>query len=341
MSDTSLMDPPAVAAPESPRPAAPAGPLADLILARLLPAKASVAPKKLRDDVGSTVRPAPPAERFGEILTDLRGSGLVTAKGQQLTAAGRTRALAYLGITELPTKANWGTVKAKYLVPKALGLSASSEEDAKTFGDAKKLAPLLLKRTLGLPVGTGSSLNDVFEAIACRVLGYPDHAKLKALLPHLLGKAIGSDEPVDMTGAPDLVPRVLLHAPKGGLEGLRAVALARLTSADTRPAPADPEPFDLEAFAHTVLKVARTSPTGWFGDNKVFIGHVWRQVADEPRFAPLGLTGFKEKLIEAHRDNRLTLSRADLVQVMDPADVRESETAHLNAVFHFILVEKP
>jgi hypothetical protein len=36
----------------------------------------------------------------------------------------------------------------------------------------------------------------------------------------------------------------------------------------------------------------------------------------------------------------LTLSRADLVQIMDPTDVAESETHYRNAVFHFILVDK-
>ena len=329
MPDPALMDPPAVTSP-----APPDGPLGGLILARLLPAKASVPPKKLRDDLSPLFRRAPSAEGIGEALAALRLVGLVTPKGQQLTTAGRTRALAYLGTTELPPKANWGTVKAKYLVPKALGLSPAA-------CDAKKLAPLLLKRALGLPVGTGSSLGAVFEAIACRELGYPDCAKLKDLIPHLLGKAIGSGEPLDMKAAVNVVPRVLLDAPKSGMEGLRAVALAALTNTDTREPVADPEPFDLEMFANTVMKVARTSPTGRFGDNKVFISHVWRQVAEESPFAPLGLTGFKEKLVEASRENLLTLSRADLVQVMDPADVRESETAYLNAVFHFILVEKP
>jgi hypothetical protein len=120
------------------------------------------------------------------------------------------------------------------------------------------------------------------------------------------------------------------------MEGLRAVALAALTTANAIP----DEPFDLDTFANTVKAVARTCPTGRFGDNKVFISHVWRQLQDQPQIAPLGLAGFKQKLVEANRENLLTLSRADLVQLMDPADVRESETAYLNAAFHFILVEK-
>jgi hypothetical protein len=335
VSDAALMNPPAITSLATSNDL-----LADLILARLLPAKSSVSPKKLRDDLSPLFQQALSVERIGETLEALRARELVIPKGQQLTAAGRTWAMAYLGIAELPPKANWGTVKAKYLVPKALRLSATSESDVKTCGDAKKLAPLLLKRVLGLPVGTGNSLGAAFEAIACRELGYRDHTKLKDLIPHLLGKAIGSGEPIGMKEAEKVVPRVLLDAPKAGMEGLRAVALVGLANtAPPRPV-ANLEAFDLESFANTVKSVARTSPTGRFGDNKVFINHVWRQVEDEPRFAPLGLAGFKEKLVEANRENLLTLSRADLVQVMDLVDVRESETAYLNAVYHFILVEK-
>jgi hypothetical protein len=101
-----------------------------------------------------------------------------------------------------------------------------------------------------------------------------------------------------------------------------------------------PEEFDLAAFARTVQAAARDCPTGRFGDNKVFINHVWRRLSEEPRFAGMNLNEFKRRLTEANTANMLTLSRADLVSVMDPEDVRESETPYLNAVFHFILIER-
>jgi len=314
--------------------------LNDLILARLLPAKRSISPKKLRDDLSPLFRQAPSAESIAETLSALRAAELLIPKGQQLTTAGRIRAMAYLGIAELPPKANWGTVKAKYLIPKALRLSPTSESDIKTFGDANKLASLLLKRGLGLPVGTGTSLGSVFEAIACRELGYPDHAKLKDLIPHLLGKAIGSNDPIKIKDALKVVPRVLLDAPKSGMEGLRAVALVGFTSPALPQPIVNLEPFDLEEFANTVKAVAWRSPTGWFGDNKVFISHVWRQVEDEPQFATLGLTGFKEKLVEANRENLLTLSRADMNEELPPDDLDEAETTYQNTVFHFVLMER-
>ncbi len=348
MSDPALMDPAVETTPPAaettPPPTGPTGPLADLILVRLLPATKSVPPKKLREDVAPLFHTPPSDEQVAETLTALRSSGLLTPKGQLSTATGRARALEYLGVSELPPRANWGMMKARYLVPKALGLSANAEDTAKVVGDANKLAPLLLKRKLGLPVGTGTTLNAVFEAITCRELGFPDHVTLKSLIPVLLGKAIEGDGPIEAKDAEKVVPRVLLGAKQGGMNGLREVALTGWIGGDeapkSEPTATPAEPFDLEGFANTVKSEARRCPTGRFGDNKVFINHVWGQLKDEPRFAPLGLDGFKEKLVEAHRQDLLTLSRADLVQLMDPADVRESETAYLNAVFHFVLVEK-
>ena len=95
-------------------------------------------------------------------------------------------------------------------------------------------------------------------------------------------------------------------------------------------------PLSLEEFARRVVQAARTSPTGWFGDNKVFIAHVWRALHDDPAFQEMDLSAFKRRLTEANHARLLDLSRADLVEAMDPDDVRGSETLHLGASFHFI-----
>ena len=63
--------------------------------------------------------------------------------------------------------------------------------------------------------------------------------------------------------------------------------------------------------------------------------------SDRPTFLRLTLTEFKLRLIDANSHNLLHLSRADLVQAMDPQLVAESETAYLNATFHFVLLEGP
>ena len=126
----------------------------------------------------------------------------------------------------------------------------------------------------------------------------------------------------------------MLGSTKAGIEGFRALVLNG-THKDS--VAAEPKP-ELVAFAERVTASAKTCPTGWSGEDFVFISHVWRHVQSE--FSTLDLAGFKMKLIAANRARLLTLSRADLVQAMKPEDVRESETSYLNSVFHFILIRK-
>ncbi len=58
----------------------------------------------------------------------------------------------------------------------------------------------------------------------------------------------------------------------------------------------------------------------------------------DPDFAGMSYDQFKEFLALANNFRHLDLSRADLVQAMDPDDVRLSEVHYLNATFHFIRI---
>jgi hypothetical protein len=105
-----------------------------------------------------------------------------------------------------------------------------------------------------------------------------------------------------------------------------------------------PEPFDLPAFAATVKALAAGSPPeDRFHGNKVFIAALWRASQQELSLHHLSLPEFKRRLVEANAHHLLHLSRADLVQVMNPQLVAESETVYLNATFHFVLLgeERP
>ena len=90
--------------------------------------------------------------------------------------------------------------------------------------------------------------------------------------------------------------------------------------------------------AERVKAAARDCPTGRYGDHKVFIAHVWDRLRADPDFAGMDLDGFKRALAEANNLRLLDLSRADLVQAMDPEDVRRSEVHYLNATFHFVRI---
>lgn len=89
------------------------------------------------------------------------------------------------------------------------------------------------------------------------------------------------------------------------------------------PAPAE---LPLDEFARKVVDTARGMDTGRFGDDKVFISHLYRRMQSDPALAGMDLDTFKRKLAEANNKRHLDVSRADLVQAMDPDDVRESES---------------
>lgn len=94
--------------------------------------------------------------------------------------------------------------------------------------------------------------------------------------------------------------------------------------------------LSLQGFAERVVREARRTREGRFGERKVFISHLARRVA--PLF-DLDERSFKAKLVEAHRAGLLTLSRADLVGAMSPEAVAASETTYLGATFHFVVAE--
>lgn len=78
---------------------------------------------------------------------------------------------------------------------------------------------------------------------------------------------------------------------------------------------------------------------GRFGDRKVFIAAIWRDLQDDPRFASMSAEEFKRRLLEAHRQRLLTMARADLVAAMDHNEVIGSEIHDRGATFHFVVNE--
>ncbi|HKI17393.1 MAG TPA: hypothetical protein VKA15_05915, partial [Isosphaeraceae bacterium] len=238
---------------------------------------------------------------------------------------------------------NWSTVIAKYLFPKAAGLS---EDAAAKLDNADKLAALVLKRKYDLAAGAGSTVNQVLEAVACKQLGFPQETTLDGLLCAVLSDLMGSERltkeklikqlPVFKTGmAAAKADAARCQVVRDWLGG--APSAPRLVE---QPEPRPAEPFDLPVFAATVRALAANSPAeDRFHDNKVFIAALWRASQREPNFPRLSPAEFKERLVEANSHSLLHLSRADLVQEMDPQLVADSEAEYLNATFHFVLLE--
>lgn len=333
-----------------------------------------------------------------------------------LEPAGREAALAALGVTKLPPKTTWAKLLSTFVFPAALGAPPPRSAVAiKRLTGKGGAAAAVVRKTRALALDEHPAAGEAIDALAWKELGVdtPAPFDLKAVVELLLGRALGSSEPVDLgEGRFDIksVKAFLLGRALGRAEPDPAKALAQLaakTVASPRPddalirvaalrewlsagfgeeargtaptreaapaepsreaarAPAAPPPpvgrderdarardrdavapppangDDLGRFARDALDAAGRSRTGRFGDGLVFISHAWRSFASRGDRAATSLNAFKEKLVSAHRAGLLVLTRADLVEVMDPVDVAESETRYLGARFHFVRLADP
>ena len=96
---------------------------------------------------------------------------------------------------------------------------------------------------------------------------------------------------------------------------------------------------DLPAFAAEVRTHAATRATGWPGNRKAFISHVWTNLAASRTAWGLTEIEFKCMLAEAHRAGHLVLGHADLKDAATIKDVQASAVSFKNAVFHFVRVD--
>jgi hypothetical protein len=227
----------------------------------------------------------------------------------------------------------------RQLFPKATGLG---HEAAAKLKNGDQIAAYLLRHRYGLGIHAGSSVRQALEAIVCQKLGFPQETTLDGLFCVVLSRELHSDNALTKE---QLVRQFPLF--RTGLKSVTADAVRRKMVADwlsgnvASGGPESPGPeLDLPAFAATVQALAASSPgQDRFHDNKVFIAPLWRAAEREVNFPRLSLAEFKRRLVEANARHLLHLSRADLVQAMDPHLVAESETTYENATFHFVLLE--
>ncbi len=280
--------------------------------------------------------------RLDEVLAGLEADGLVrqsARKGLTLTAEGRTRGLAALRVPRLPKGTTWKKLKGTHLVALALGLEPSPETLTR-LGRADGIRAVLVQQQLGMEAPGGRSLAQVRDALCWRQLGVETDKPftLAAVQAVLLGRALQSSREVAAGPALQQLAAKRVGARRTDTESLRLAALRAwlFTSSSDSPAPVEaPAPAGddgLGTFAGNVLRAARGATTGRFGEDRVFINHVWNAM----RSQGLDERAFKRRLIEANQKRLLSLSRADMVELMDPSDVAASEIQYLGATFHFI-----
>jgi hypothetical protein len=344
-------------------------PIEALVLARLLTlgekgAKTAQVRKDLEPLLGHRWSGNALTAVLDRTLIKLSSAGLVAmqpAKSKraaplvQLTPEGHKNILTFLNVSHLPTKpkVSWGNLKKSLLLARALGLPAPGAAFSKDDGFRAVLLKLhyslplgdypvlrqakgeLTRRLLGMGAKDKVTLDTVQAALFCRELGDHRPADPKKALDRLLARRIQArrDEPKELR---DEVLRSWIDESLGNAPAV----LPRSSPHDLEAVPAPPASFDLATFARRVQAAARACQSGRYGDNKVFVLHAWRALENEPDFRGMDFNAFKQRLSEANNARLLDLSRADLVQAMDPEDVRLSEVSYLNATFHFIRVEQ-
>ena len=296
------------------------------------------------------------AERINQTLDDLKSIGLVEhlpAKTKKAvpkflpTAEGRRHALEFLGVAQLKPKTTWGAIKKTYLPARALGMPASSDPLVKTINSEPNFQALVLKRQYSLSVAEVPKPDEATDALAWKLMGFAGETRkfnLENIKTALLNRESGDERATDFKKAATKLLAKRLGMGNDDPKKLRdAVVRGWIDQSETpssSPPPPAPPPIelDLPTFAERVKSAARVCFSGRFGDSKVFIAHVWRALQADPTFRTMTLAAFKERLAEANNARLLDLSRADLVQAMDPKDVEESEVHYLNATFHFVRI---
>jgi hypothetical protein len=258
-------------------------------------------------------------------------------------------------------EARWQFVAGASLPMHALGWRA---DDARARAKIKEgWAAAVVARHYGLIDAKAAppTTTAVADAIVWRRLGLdgkPPRGIPAAVRKRLLATVLESDganwerELALLAARAALVPRADLVALRDGvvktwlggrnwtqareaidvLAGLGREERRVTVTAPSPPAPASVE--DLDSFARRVRAAAASARTGLFGDRKVFISALFRELGDAAGVPTLD--AFKKLLVEANRQGLLHLHRADLVQEMDPAEVSASATQHLDATFHFV-----
>lgn len=263
----------------------------------------------------------------------------VRTTGVALTDSGRREAFRALGVEALPSKTTWTSIRETYLIARALELEPTSAAAVKRLAGADGLRAAILQTHFDLAPGEPLTLSRALEGVAWKQLGEPTGQPFtkNAVLTLLLNRALAGAKPLGLEKVKQQLPAKLAGARRSDAGEIRRAILRKWLDTDAAPrAPqadssgTSDEP--LNAFAARISRAARSLKKGRFGDNKVFIAHVWDALGG----SGLSLDNFKRRLIDAHRANLLVLSRADLVEAMDPNDVAASEARYLNATFHFI-----
>ena len=320
--------------------------LKECVLLRLSAAGKSVSPDQLTDALGPLYISPLELEvdqwnhALETVVGELKREHLVSFASSQVTRQGHELLRDFLGLHSPPDSERWATLRNRYLIAKALGVCLENDSDWQRLGTADGLRVAVMVQGYELPVSPVVSVSECLDELARRQLSRTtttsdddvfarDQVLSTRLMPGLSGK-------------PERVlPMLLTEAVDDSPESIRTAVLQnwvrRLNGVEARK-PSE-SGFDLKTFSQRVQHAGELVELPRYGESKVFIQHVWdvfRKQSDETQWS---LADFKQRLVEANRENLVTLSRADLVGVMDLQLIQASEIRLPHATFHFVRLQ--
>ena len=235
-------------------------------------------------------------EILDRTLIKLTTRGLVARPPAKSKKVGARRALDSRGPADRPgvpegepasrqAQTDMGRLKKSLLLARSLGLPAAWPGSLQ--GPGFKAA--VLRQKFGLPLGDYPDLKSVKAELTRKLLGMGPKEKitLETVQAAIFGRELGEDRPADPKKVLDRLVSRQVGARRDDENEIRDAVLRGWISGavdaqpDRQPAAS---PSDLAGFARKVQGRRRRCASGRFGDNKVFIIHVWRALQNDPEF---------------------------------------------------------
>jgi hypothetical protein len=278
----------------------------------------------------STVLRDLPSGAAANALRALKTRGFVT-NDTKLTESG---ARALRSAFDLDRAPKWAEARKTYLPALTLDMKVNGALD--TAG----LELVALAKELRVPVPP--SVQALCDTLVAEALGMPrGPLTLASIRAHMLAK----HGKVEATGGPAIVAKRITRRivdvkrrEQFANALLRHWLLGGESTQSRGPQPTPPTfpsgPIDYLAAVRDALP--KIGPEGRFGPEQVYVAALWRRLDHDRSLGGLSLDKFKRWLVTANREQSLLLIRADLVTVMNPKLVAESEIEDLGATFHFV-----
>lgn len=269
---------------------------------------------------------------------------------QKLTSKGQKHLKSQFDMDDVSSM-NWSDVQSTVLIAVALGIANPSDKVLKSLKSADGLKAGILKSKLGLQFRHEvPSVTQLRTSLALKAIekGFGDDVSgrfsANMRLPEKLGIFLASrllERPRNVSSTPQLLSMLaaeLAGSVQTDPKSLRLAVMREYVMSNSHQNRSG-DHLDLAGFAKTVSDFARNRATGWPGNKRAYISHVWQTLQEQGSDWGLDENEFKNRLTEAHRKGHLSLAIADLRDKKNIGDVQASVTKYKNSEWHLIRIE--